>query len=114
VPGGKSAVDNIGRALYLLGDLAQAEKMLQRAVEIAQKALDTGFDKLDLKEFRPAYFPCTSAAPNDLRLNRQKNWLIEAYPLCPDLAILPSSRSAARRAGTWTLQPNYERCVDYP
>jgi tetratricopeptide (TPR) repeat protein len=44
------ALDNIGRALYLLGDLAQAEKMLQRAVKIAQKALDTGFDKLDLAE----------------------------------------------------------------
>jgi tetratricopeptide (TPR) repeat protein len=44
------ALDNIGLALCLLGDLAQAEKMLQRAVEIARSALDTGFDKLDLAE----------------------------------------------------------------
>jgi tetratricopeptide (TPR) repeat protein len=44
------ALNNIGLALFLLGDLAQAEKMLQRAVKIARKALDTGFDKLDLAE----------------------------------------------------------------
>ena len=44
------ALDNMGRALYLLGDLAQAEKVLQRAVEIGRQALDTGFDKLDLAE----------------------------------------------------------------
>ena len=44
------ALDNMGRALYLLGDLSQAEKVLQRAVEIGREALGTGFDKLTLAE----------------------------------------------------------------
>ena len=45
-----SALDNMGYALYLLGDLAQAEKVLRRAVDIGREALGTGFDELALAE----------------------------------------------------------------
>lgn len=44
------ALDNMGCACYLLGDLVQAEKALRKAVEIGSEALGTGFDKLGLAE----------------------------------------------------------------
>ncbi len=48
------ALDNMGYALYLLGDLSQAEKVLRRAVEIGREALGTGFDELALPGLRPS------------------------------------------------------------
>jgi tetratricopeptide (TPR) repeat protein len=42
------ALGNMGSALYLLGDLSQAEKVLRKAVEIGREALGTGFDELEL------------------------------------------------------------------
>lgn len=44
------SLDNMGYALYLLGDLSEAEKVLQRAVTIARQALVMGFGKLSLAE----------------------------------------------------------------
>jgi tetratricopeptide (TPR) repeat protein len=41
-------LDNMGRVLYLLGELSQAEKLLHKALEIGREALDTGFGKLAL------------------------------------------------------------------
>ncbi len=52
--GAAQALGNMGYALYLLGDLAQAEKVLRKAVEIGGEAVaaDTGFDELALAGMR--------------------------------------------------------------
>jgi tetratricopeptide (TPR) repeat protein len=45
-----NTLGNMGYALYLLGDLAQAEKVFRRAVDIGREALGIGFDELALAE----------------------------------------------------------------
>jgi tetratricopeptide (TPR) repeat protein len=42
------ALDNMGFALYLLGDLPQAEMVLRKAVKIGREALGVGFDEMGL------------------------------------------------------------------
>ena len=52
--GAAQALCNMGYAYYLLGDLAQAEKVLRKAVEIGAEAVaeNTGFDELALAGMR--------------------------------------------------------------